>query len=246
MSFNDNAKQLFKKWTGLSVYKSLPIGLDALENVRRKLPHYKFKTFLDVGANVGQSATYIRHHFPESHIYCVEPIKDTFHTLQQNTKGLNLSYHNIALGSANEEVEVQVDVDNLKSDRNSLLGNHTQHAGSATIKTETVQVQTLQQFSKANGINFIDYLKIDTEGYDLEVLKGAVEMLESASIAFVEAEVSMNPHNTFHVDFIDVKRFLEKYNYMLFGIYEQIQERREMVPVLRRANVLFISGKLMA
>lgn len=245
MNFNDDAKRLFKKWTGLSVYKSLPIGLDALENVRGKLPHYKFQTFLDVGANVGQSAKYIRQYFPQSRIYCIEPIKDTFNTLKKSTKGLNLSYHNIALGSANEEVEVQVDINNLRSDRNSLLKSHN-HSGSATFKTETVQVQTLLQFCKANGIQFIDYLKIDTEGYDLEVLKGSVDLLGNASIAFVEAEVGMNPKNTFHVDFVEVKRFLERYNYMIFGIYEQIQERREKVPMLRRVNVLFISANLKA
>lgn len=243
MRFNEKVKLLIKRWTGLTIYKNLPIGFDALDNIRRKMRHYKFRTFVDVGANVGQSAKYIRRHFPETNIYCIEPIKDTFHILEKNTQGLGLHCFNLALGSENQKIKIKIDAFNRESDRNSLLEKNNVH-NSSNLRTETIQVLTLPQFCDLIGIQFIDYLKIDTEGYDLEVLKGAVEMLQSSSIAFIETEVSMNPNNTFHVDFVEVKRFLEKYNYRVFGIYEQIQERRMNVPMLRRANVLFISENL--
>lgn len=243
MSVRKKAKSLLKRFTGLTCYRRLPFGVDVLHDVKLKMEGYRFRTFLDVGANKGQSAGYIRASFPSATIHCIEPIKDTFDILQRNAGQLNLSCHNIALGARNEEVEVEVDVQNRKSTRNSLVRENNVH-NATTVKTETVQVTTLTDFCAANNIREIDFLKIDTEGYDLEVLKGATELLENNAVSFVQAEVSMNPHNTFHVDFGEVKRFLESYNYVLFGIYEQKQERE--VPMLRRSNVVFISGKLLA
>lgn len=202
---------------------------------------YRFHTFVDVGANKGQSAKYIRDSFADANIYCLEPIKETFILLQESTKKLDVSCHNVALGAKNQEVEVKVDVENRNSTRNSLIKENNVH-NPASVKTELVKVLTLTDFCKSNQIKEIDFLKIDTQGYDLEVLKGATGLLESATVAFIQKEISMNPHNKFHVEFVEAKEFLERYNYVLFGIYEQKQERD--IPILRRSNVVFISGKL--
>ena len=94
------------------------------------------------------------------------------------------------------------------------------------------------------GIKHIDYLKIDTEGYDLEVIKGASDLLSRNAISFIEVEVSMNPNNTFHVSLEEVKKHLGQNNYFLFGLYEQVLEWKIKAPVLRRCNALFISGAL--
>ena len=241
MNIRQQTRSILKKVTGLTFYKKLPFGLDVLGDIKFRMKEYNFQTLFDVGANRGQTAKYMRKKFPEAKIYCFEPIKDTYELLQQKTKELGLSYYNLALGAESGEVEVKVDVQNRNSTRNTLIKENTFHDPSA-VKVEKVQVVKLADFCKQNHIEKIDYLKIDTEGYDLEVLKGATEMLEDGSIAFVQAEVSMNPKNTFHVDFVEVKNFLEKYKYVLFGIYEQKQQRG--TPMLRRSNVVFVSEKL--
>jgi hypothetical protein len=92
----------------------------------------------------------------------------------------------------------------------------------------------------------VSYLKIDTEGYDLEVLKGATGLLSKAAIDFIESEVSMNKSNTFHVSLHSVSEFLSHYGYELFGIYEQIHDFKTGLPVLRRSNALFISPTVAA
>ena len=241
MDIKKKTKSLFEKVTGLTFYRKLPFGLDVLGDIKSRMQDYDFRVCVDVGANKGQTAKYMREHFPEASIYCFEPIKDTFDLLQKKTQGLRLSYHNLALGAEKEEVEVKVDVENRNSTRNTLIEENTVHDPSE-VKAETVKVTTLSSFCKEHNISKIDYLKIDTEGYDLEVLKGATDLLETASIAVVQAEVSMNPNNTFHVDFVEVKEFLENYKYVLFGIYEQKQQRG--TPMLRRSNVVFIAEAL--
>lgn len=54
-------------------------------------------------------------------------------------------------------------------------------------------------------------------------------------------EVSMNPGNTYHVSFETIKKYLEKYDYRIFGIYEQTSKWLIQAPVLRRVNILFVA-----
>ena len=243
MSLKDRLRSIIKKTTGLSLYKQLPFGTDPFEDVKRRMTGYDFKTFLDVGANVGQTAIHIRTAFPKAIIHSVEPIKNTFKILQQNTQGYNVITHNIGLGAKNEIIEVHIDEGNTNSTINSLVKENNEIISGKTV-TEKIQVLTANDFCKEQNITHIDYLKIDTEGYDLEVIKGAVTLIESNAIGFIEAEVSMNPGNTFHVSFEEVKKYLEQHNYFLFGLYEQVLEWKIQAPVLRRSNALFISGAL--
>ncbi len=243
MSLKDQLKSILKKITGLSFYKNPPFGVDPFTDVKSRMSGYAFKTFVDVGANVGQTATQIRDAFSSATIHSIEPIKKTYQLLQQNVSDYNIITHNHALGSKNETVEIKLDERNNNSTIYSLKAENNLSV-SGVVHTEKIQVFTAVDFCKQEGITQIDYLKIDTEGYDLEVIKGAAPLLATNSISFIEAEVSMNPGNTFHVSFEEVKKYLEQQNYMLFGLYEQVQEWNVKAPVLRRCNALFISGVL--
>jgi FkbM family methyltransferase len=224
MSLKGTVRYILKKITGLSFYTNEPFGADPFNDIKQRMTGYDFNIFLDVGANVGQTAKHIRAAFPNAVIHSVEPIKNTFQLLQQNTKGYNVSTHNIALGSKNETIEVNMDGNNTNSSINSLVSGNNEINSKQTI-TEKITVVTTADFCSSLGITHIDYLKID-------------------AISFVEAEVSMNPGNTFHVSFEEVKKYLEQKNYFLFGIYEQVLEWKTTAPVLRRSNALFISGAL--
>ncbi len=243
MSVKDKLKSVLKTTTGLSFYKDLPFGVDPFHDIKQRMKGYDFKTFFDVGANVGQTAQHIRAAFPNAVIHSVEPIKKTFELLQQNTKGLNVTTHNLALGSKNETIEVNIDETNTNNSINSLVSGNNEITSGQTF-TEKIQVVATADFCSSLGIKHIDYLKIDTEGYDLEVIKGAEALVKENAISFIEAEVSMNPQNTFHVSFEEVKKYLEERGYFLFGLYEQVLEWKTKAPILRRSNALFISGKL--
>ena len=95
---------------------------------------------------------------------------------------------------------------------------------------------------QAESINYIDILKIDTEGFDIEVLKGASTMLKANQISFIQVEAGMNPHNKLHIPLQQFVDYLTPYGYVLFGIYEQhlewTGEKR-----LSFSNPVFISEK---
>jgi len=106
---------------------------------------------------------------------------------------------------------------------------------------ESVDLTTLDDYCDVNGVERINYLKIDTEGHDLEVLKGSVNMISERRIDLIEVEAGMNPSNLLHVPFETLKDYLESCSYVVFGIYEQAWETRTGEAHLRRINAVFVS-----
>ena len=143
--------------------------------------------FFDVGANEGQTSSEASRYFPATRIYAFEPHAPTFGRLvQRMARCSGFSGYNLALGSANGDVTLY---EYDQSVLNSLIPN-AQYAvrfGQDARKTSAKCV-TLDEFCATNGIMGIDVLKIDTEGFELEVIKGAANLLETGAIRFVYLE----------------------------------------------------------
>ena len=88
-------------------------------------------------------------------------------------------------------------------------------------QTQEVIITTVDLFCREQGIPRIDVLKIDTEGYDLEVLKGARELLASGKVAYVMTEVGLDPRKLEFVQFESIRDFLFGLGFEVFGIYDQ-------------------------
>ena len=67
-------------------------------------------------------------------------------------------------------------------------GFHETYAGPEGDSTETVRTTTLDEYARAAGLSELLLLKIDTEGHDLQVLRGALELLQSKQIQYVQFE----------------------------------------------------------
>jgi len=92
------------------------------------------------------------------------------------------------------------------------------------------------------GTTRIGYVKIDVEGHDLLVLKGARELLRSGRIDIIEVEAGMGCAGTpRHVPLARFREYLDGFDYELFGIYEQVGDWVSGLERLRRANVVFAS-----
>jgi FkbM family methyltransferase len=186
---------------------------------------------LDVGANVGQSAIRFRAIFPQAKIICFEPVASTFAKLQQNTRKLGVEVHKLALGSETKSQTMFLTRFSLSS---SLLKPPEDELRDA----EQVEVVTLDQFVREHSLDRIGFLKIDAEGFDLEVIKGAAETLSSGRVKFVMAEVGFHPGDDRHPLFDEVRNALMNYKFRVFGIYGQGLEWTGE-PSLRFANALF-------
>lgn len=202
-------------------------------HVRRLLPDYVFTTIFDVGANIGQSCTAFAVAAPEARIHAFEPILPTFAVLAQNVAAIPLiSAHNLALGASPGEIVMTA---TAYSTNNRVVPDRPGWRNLARVA-----VNTGDAFCAEHGITTISYLKIDTEGHDLDVLAGFEAMLPR--IDFVQVEASMNPHNQLHVPFRALEDLLRGAGFLLFHLYDQTFQNR--FPALRRSNPVFIQERL--
>ena len=203
--------------TGRRVYRvrDLPWGMDFRRDSERRAPQVSFETIFDVGANVGQSTLRFASWFPRATVWAFEPFAEAFDQLQRATKALDTRCFQLALGSRPETVTVAL---------SPLSVNNSLRNVTAGPSGETVEVTTLDAFAATHEIPQVDLLKIDTEGWDLDVLQGADRLLLSGRIAFVQVEAGMNPHNPKHVPLPRLQEHLEARGYTIFGLYGQTPE----------------------
>ena len=94
---------------------------------------------------------------------------------------------------------------------------------SSATGVEGITVTTFDQFTSLRAINHVDLLKIDTEGYDINVLRGASEMLRKGAITFVYVEFHhyflSTASQTRLGDLQSIVELLATHNYRLITTY---------------------------
>ena len=101
-----------------------------------------------------------------------------------------------------------------------------------------VRMETIDSYLKHQGIKTIDLLKIDVEGYELEVLDGARDAFEKRTIKVILAECDFDPEDTQHTYFNDLWNYLRIRNFSFFGLYDVIHYENGMG--IGFCNALFI------
>lgn len=221
-------------------YQNLPRGTNFYHDQKKFFPKLHINLIFDVGANVGQFAINFNKRFPDAKIYCFEPGEIAFAKLQKEVQQYyGLVCVKAALGAAKSTATFVNEVSSELSHLSKLPEKKSAVDGRVF---EDVMIETIDGFSAQQGICHINYLKIDTEGSDLEVLKGANHMLCAHQIDLVEVEAGMNRGNEWHVPFEALKEFLESRKYFLVGIYEQVNEWPTGEQHLRRSNLVFASN----
>ncbi|UBF29563.1 FkbM family methyltransferase [Kovacikia minuta CCNUW1] len=144
-------------------------------------------------------------------------MKDTFEQLRLNSqKHSNIKPVNLALGSETCEKMIRIR-DN--SELNTLVDSSNQ-ALTSSEQTETVCLTTLDQFCKEHQVSRINLLKMDVQGYELELLKGADDYLSQHLIDFVYSEVGFDKTSDECQQFDALNDCLVSYGFRLSGFYE--------------------------
>ena len=145
-------------------------------------------TVFDVGANDGQWARSAVEINSAIHLHCFEPSPYTFKLLLQNHFPKNVICNNLGLGATTEEKTLFVFEDGSKL--NSLYQRQgIEHFSlPKQNRKEVIHLTTVDVYSNENHIEQIDYLKLDVEGHELEVLKGASQFLRERRIKIIQFE----------------------------------------------------------
>jgi FkbM family methyltransferase len=226
-----------EKLTRSHIYRILPRGVDLLYDITLLLPRYIPTNIFDVGANVGQSSRQFVERFPKAQVFCFEPVSSIFTKLQKNMANFdNINFYRLAFSNVKGRADIHCE--NTRSTIHPLCLDEMPYI---TENVEYIELDTIDEFCHRENIRKIGILKIDTEGHDLKVLRGAENMLNVHLIDIVQVEAGMNPLSSKFVPFEEFKNYLESRGYYLFGIYEQVNEHYTGEPHLRRINPVFIS-----
>jgi FkbM family methyltransferase len=208
-------------------------GIDLLRDVQVLLGQKQPVILFDIGANMGQTVTSFLERFVEPRIYSFEPSPSTFETLRAaHGRDSRIQLENLALGDREESLPIHVTKDFSVND--SLL----EPSWDAKAKTSLVQATTLDHYCQDHGIELIDYLKIDTQGYDLNVLRGGTQLLKEKRVRTFSVELIFTPMYRGQPVYTEVLSFPAEFGYQLLGFYEQTYRHNRLV----YGNALFVTG----
>jgi len=140
---------------------------------------------LDVGANCGLFSGLCAMRFPGSDIHAFEPSSDLLPVLRANCEGLGVSIHSTAVGETSGEVTFFINPHSQQTNSIERSAVEAFSQGEALIEVQ-VPCTTLDAFARAEGISRVDVLKIDVQGFEGPVLRGARNLLPGVSMLFLE------------------------------------------------------------
>lgn len=194
---------------------------------KRFYPHLRYvrswssdDVVFDVGANDGRTVVRLQRHLPRPRIYAFEPVAATYRKLVERTQRYpNVRTFQNALGSTRERRTIYLhEVDAM----NSFSADW-----SASTGTEEVDVRTVDEVMQEEGIDFVHFLKIDTEGHDLDVLRGAEGALRDSRIALIQVEAGFDQLDRTMPTLEDFRHLLAPYGYHLYGLFNQVKARAQ-------------------
>ena len=178
-------------------------------------------TILDVGANLGQSIDRFRQIWPSSRIISFEPNPSSVRQLfkkYSDTIGITIVESAVADLSSHRRLFQFED-----SALNSFFDRHDDSwiPEDSTGSTE-VSCVTLDDYCVRNGLEYIDLLKVDVQGAELDVISGATRLLDNSLIGLVQLEMIFCDLYEGGVPAGSLLNKMDSLGYELVGFYQQV------------------------
>lgn len=170
------------------------------------------KVIFDVGANVGRFTQELRNAFPNIKAHCFEPNPEVFKQLEARIAGEGIVLNNAGLGCFAGHLDLTT---GISSEYSSLVpSKRLLEEKSGSVK---VPIFTCDEYCKRNGIDFVDLMKVDVEGFELEVLKGTRKSLANTRILMCEAR--FGPHEYPGVQISELIDYLTPLNFRFLSLF---------------------------
>lgn len=173
----------------------------------------KQPVILDVGANIGDYSNQVSRLFTQAEIYAFEPHPDNFQTLKLQAEQHHYTAVNLAC-SDRAGIANLYDYSGTQgaSPHASLYQDVIEKLHKSEAIAWEIQVTTIDEFVESQFIQTINLLKIDTEGNELQVLRGAQRALDQQRIEIIQFEFNeMNVVS--RVFFKDIADLLKDYSF---------------------------------
>ena len=234
-------KSSIKNWIGLA--KPALNSEDSFFAQRSFFDGEKNLVVFDVGAYVGDITAVYKKSFPSATVYCFEPFPDSFQKLCRFASHKSIRPYQIAFSDQNGKAAFQVNTD---QSCNSLFPRPSAGAkyyskSSQNVGQIEIETRMIDSFCDTEDVTDIDILKLDVEGSELKVLKGASGRLRDKRIKLIYTEVMFVAHYEGGCLFCEVSDFLSRYGYTLFNLYNLKRARNGQ---LRWGNAIFLSPQM--
>lgn len=172
---------------------------------------------IDVGANLGIFSVFVSQFCPNGRVYAFEPVGSLIEILEgfRRVSGADkLEIVERALGDTvtSQEIIVYEDSAGVSTLSEDEHASRVERGLVSGFRKEQVQITTLDVFVTERGLDRVDFIKIDTEGYELKILKGAAETIRR----FRPVIIAQN-HYSVSIDQIRdlLNRIVENYSFTL-------------------------------
>jgi FkbM family methyltransferase len=216
-------------------WRALRLGVAASVEHAPALGRFAFDSVVDVGANKGQFATFARVCFPQCRIVSFEPLDGPAHifeSLFRNDAKTRLV--RTAIGSKRGSLVMQVTAQDDSSSPLVVGKIQRQAFGTTVVGEREVPSGPLLDFVCDDDLGKSNLLKVDTQGFELEVLRGAESLLDRFSVIY--CEVSFVELYVGQALASDVITYLFHHQFDLKGVYN-IASSRNVGPL--QADMLF-------
>lgn len=234
----------FFNLVGLQVQRYQPLS-DASTQIYQAIKKVKTNVLLDIGANTGQFASEIRQKGYGGKIISFEPLVNARKKLIDNaSKDKNWIVHEqVALGDHNGFVDINISKNSVSSSILPMLSSHSDaEVNSVYIGNERTPIITLDSVADAYLNDSSNcFIKIDTQGYESQVLDGAMNTLKKSK--GILCELSLVPLYEGQNLWKEMIERFEKEGFVLWSIQKAFTDKRngrtlQMDAVFLRENVI--------
>jgi FkbM family methyltransferase len=185
-----------------------PFGVRWHDDVGFYLQGRPLGVAFDVGAHRGETALKLLSAFPGVEVHSFEPLPENFAALAEATVGRGVRTVNAAVSDRSGTARIA---------RGEASYQTSVHGSGEKLDVPAV---TVDEYARERGVGRIDLLKIDTEGHEEAVLRGAMGQLEQGTVEFVVCECEFTPRpEEPHADFRAVQDLLGPLGYRVVSFY---------------------------
>lgn len=195
----------------------------------RGLDRFGVDLVIDIGANVGQFVFGLRRAGYTGNIVSFEPLADAHQKLSKaaNRDALWTVQPRCAVGDKNGEVEINIAANSVSSSILPIMASHANAApGCSYVGKNRVPLVTLDSVSEnVLGDSKTPFLKIDTQGFEWQVLDGAVQTMPK--IRGILCELSLLPLYEGQRLWMEMIKRLEREGFALWAIQRGFTDPRD-------------------
>lgn len=208
----------------------------------KKIPDQNF-IILDIGGGIGASLNLYNKLFPKNKIIVFEPILDNYKSIKSKFANFsNIEVCNIAVGNENSKKQINVANRITSSSLFPLAAepdsNFYNEKSLGQNRIESIEIVRLDDFL-VKYPNEIGIMKIDVQGYEMNVLQGAELILKRTNIVLLE----VNNHDVYAgaPKYFDIDIYLREHDFTLYDIIPSVLDKGK----LKEWDVIYINNSVL-